>query len=214
MKMGVRNGKSEYNLNELAEHIKETWKKEWESYVLRTRGKSETFRSAVKWDGGTDSMGRKHKSIWLRAAEIVKGHGLHPERYIRAIFHNQHGSPPLPNILTSESAYHRYENYQTDYAEEIEKALMLQQRECAHQLRKLVLLYSTTYKEALEQILMDKTTAMAGLFRYCVARELGNQFIADYWKDTAMEEYKKSPEVFDLVWKQRIPEDFKNEINN
>jgi hypothetical protein len=221
--MAAKEEKSEFNIRELAAQIKERWAVEWEDYMLRSRGKKKSFPDTARWDGGTDAMGRTFKSVWYKAAEFVKQHGLHFERYIAAQFEGWAGPPPDPTRLYSNTGLDKYKAHCHNLPTQIKKALELQHNQAQLDFFKKST-DNTDWKEIALQIIYDTATSLSALYRYCLAYEILGQIKQDSdghnkfvkamtdWYTPASKQYLKAPDLYDEIWEDRIPAKFKQSL--
>src|SRR5262245_27211160 len=89
---------------DVATAIRDVWSEEWADYAHKLTGIRKQFHHSSKWDGGTDSMGRRHKSMWMKVAEKLFDSQIDPIKFVRAQFRFHEGAMPYPTILLTSDA--------------------------------------------------------------------------------------------------------------
>lgn len=215
---------SNCNLAEIEEIIRTVWAKEWKSYMHRVRGVEREFPSTAKWDGGTDAMGRKHKSIWTKAAELCLRHSLDPRRYVTIMFTGREGGdPPFPNVLISSEGLKKFEAFKTGFPEDINRAFEIQQNAARQTIQNYCFSFSWSYEEAVVFTLFDCNVSLSALFRYCLAdqelKATDNEWfkaklmsVKQRWAREAETAYLKWPDVYNEVWGEHIPKELRAKV--
>lgn len=210
---------NETRCEQLAEHIKTIWAREYESFVHGHRAKAGSrFVSGPRWDGGEDAMGRKFKSVWVAAAKKLIEASKHTdvEHFVIAQFRMwKADTPPKPNILTGEQAFKTYEKFKAQCIPKLHAAFEAQKTQWEQAVFKRMFLYNEPWHQAAAFVLMDRTVGLSALYRYCMAYsktkgEHSDRFkkIAQYWERDAEEQYKLDSNQYDAVWHDFIPQTF------
>lgn len=166
-----------------------------------------------RWDGGEDTWGVRHKSIWPKLTKRIIELGVEPLTYIRAQFHSApRGNPPEPGYLLSRAAWARYQRF----FKASSTAAVERYNHFSAQLAGYALTLSTVqgmdHRRAIRNGLLNVVDIQApALFRYCFATQEGYADVAAMYHDRALHQYVFQRELYDRAWGERIPEPFRLE---
>lgn len=160
-----------------------------------------------RYDGGMDSAGRMHRSIWERIARFIIEKRVSPIRYIEAQFRSVVGTPPEPGSLCSEFAYRRYEGHNQAEVSVLSRLFKFQKEKLALESVKFCALRTMgwTDRDVCSAVLQNTQVEMSALFRYCEAVRVGLDDVAEEFQTAASIQYLASPEAYDEVWGDYIP---------
>lgn len=200
----------------LVADIKRTYLEERRQFYIRTRGEdqgSTPNRTAIEqWDGGRDARGVNHSSAWEGIARFAVQYNVDPIELVRAVFETCESSqPPLPSMIKSTKAL-----ADLRYVQEFNIEEMKNRYSCyASEAEMKFLLWRKTRKVDEEQLWKEVVSSpelsFSALFRFVLATNLKLAQVADYWRQQAMQEYIRAPNLYDEVLGSTIPVDFREE---
>lgn len=205
-------------LEALAQHVRDLWVIEHHNFERRTKGKVSDWgnKYMAMWDGGETYDGKIHKSVWPKIAKFVIENDLQPDVLIHAVFWRKVDKPPTPNMAHGPSALEKYANYAAPATRMEIKTDLIHAFESQKQRALADVFSKTTYYKLNEQTAWRATIAgssipLTPLFRYCVARNQNWDDVATDFKPQACKQYKRYAELYNEVWGEWIPDDFKVE---
>jgi len=213
--MGESHAEREIRYEQLAYKLREIWASEFEQFTYRKRGQATKYKHSKIWDGGTDAMGRKHRSVWDKVAVLLSNSEIRidPEKFVKAQFEYRDTlDPPRPNILLSKVAFNKYREFCSKRAPDIKASLETQKQQFRLLLYKRQFLYNEDIATAADFILVDKTAALSALFRYCIARQINREAMTELWHDAALEQYLPDRSEYDISWGNLIPDEIRTTL--
>lgn len=200
----------------LAHEVRKTYFFERRLYEARQTGEEfgsfDSERRYPHWDGGTDARGVQHKPVWPRIVNFAQGRGIDPVELVRAVFTVQeHGKPPLPNQLAGPYALECYATFRDASVKNLNLDFEIHRRSAKFEAWKLSQVLNATPAQIWRLVITSPKLHCGPLFRYCLACSTGQTELAEYCKNTAMQEYMKGPDEFDRVISKYLPEDFRKE---
>jgi hypothetical protein len=203
-------------LEAFAQRIRDLWVAEYRDFELRTKGKATGWgsRRMSKWDGGETEDGRIHKPVWPKIAVFCLEHGLEPDVLIHALFYRKVDYPPMPNQAHGGHALEKYNEYtapgtRMEIKTELLHAFESQKQRVLADVFSKVQYYKLDEKAAWRITVASKDTPLTPLFRYCVARNQGWEEVATQYEPSATRQYRRFADVYDEVWGDWVPTDFK-----
>ena len=203
-------------VDQLASDIRQLWVNAHRDWELRTTGTPSDWghRFMTKWDGGVSEDGRVHGSVWVKIALFVMANELDLEVLITAVFYKQLYKPPYPNMAHGAAALERYRVYtspgtQLELRNELIYALESQKQRATSDVLTKTKYYNLDDNIAWRITIGSKSIPLTPLFRYCVAVNQQWSDIAEQYYPTARKQYKQRPKLYDDVWGEWIPPDFK-----
>lgn len=206
----------------LGSRIRMLWCIERRYFDLRHEGVPENWGAhhMPSWDGGLGANGKHHENIWPRIASFCLENKLQPTTLVKAMFHNaQKRRPPTPNAACGPKALQRYKEYDAPAVgislEADHKHRLEAQKQCvAASVFRLQKYSEKDEKSAWRQAITNPTDPLTPLFRYCVARNQGWEDIAEMYQGQAEYQYDFSPEVYNAVWGDWLPDDLRKRKGN
>lgn len=199
-----------------AAHIRNLWVNAHRDMELRTKGKSTGWgqRTMPQWDGGIGSDGKHHKNVWLKIAEFVAQNDLDAAILVTSIFYKQIDFIPTPNFAVGAKALERYNDYmspgtQLEIRADLTHAFESQKQRATSDVFTKVKYYKLDEKDAWRITIGSRTVPLTPLFRYCVAVNQNWTEIAEQFYPTARKQYRQLANLYDEVWGEWIPSEFK-----
>lgn len=212
-------------VDSLAKQIRMIYCNEVRAHSERRTGRPSNFgyESIPRLDGGTDGRGCRHKGVWHKLANFSLRNQLNVRDWIRAVFENALGNAhPSCNQLTTPAAIELARGYRKQTLEETRESFLRQQDKINAEIRRLQLrasqpslalsrpgLVITDPDKILQLGILVDDASVTPLFRYCVARQKGQQALAANLYQEAMAQYLARRDIYEEVFGGSIPEDFK-----
>lgn len=177
----------------------------WRRHELRLKGdphwKSFGCVPVPSWDGGVDAYGREHTSVWPKLAAFLLERQIDPDSFIRSQLHLKH--LPTPNMLISQQALARYEQFKAENAENLRARLLSETSAFKIKLVTSRPLWPDKSDRGLwECVLLSPFGELSPLFRVCVAcMESIPSVVTQFWC-AAVEQYLVDREGYDKHWKE------------
>ena len=203
---------------ELSESVKAIFVECYRQRESALRGQC-SWEPGIWWNGGRTRRGVVRPNIWRLGAKFIIKHELPVFQFIYyVVFDYNTRALPKPTLLISKTVAARYRHISHDG----EQVLVQVQAEFGMQQEALefaVSWYDDAEECGLEigidaaeikrRVLMDTSTSLSALFRYCLAvnEEFGD--IAKQYYDAALIQYVPLSRVYDCVWKDWIPDVFR-----
>jgi hypothetical protein len=208
-------------LEELGQRIRQCWVEEQRNFSLRTSGAAGDWgeKHMTKWDGGTDSLGKEHASVWLKIARFCMDNNLEPFQLIRAMFYDALPAlPPRPNQAHGNYALEKYRHFTSPGTYLEIKNLYTSKFETQKQYVTSNVFSRIKYSgrdeiTAWKLAITEKGAPLSPLFRYCVAINQGWTDIASMYAEKARVQYLYSPKLYDAVWQEWIPNTLKEKVD-
>lgn len=206
---------SELKDSPLSERVRTAWIEEVRRYHLRTTGRVSSYVPGPRLDGGRDAHGRRFTAVWPKLAEFIIKHGVDPVGFVKAQF--KADRPPLnPSMLLNTAAIERYRKFSDN--KEFEREVMLskevQTRAAAASLEYYRKLYKYDTELSYKAMLLDDSLGLSSLYRYCVAKLIGEEDVAALFLNFAAMQYSEGPAVFDTVYKDWITDELRIAAND
>jgi len=197
-------------IEEFAARVREAYVSRRRALVSTLEGVPSTYgmQRMPKWDGGEDSSGRRHTSIWVRIAlMLLEANCFDAEGYVNFVMEG--GVLVEPNWLLSRQ---RLRNYMINLV----GTKSQRQREYAAELEQFVAAVNTTRcwfpdktdQELWEHVLLSQPRwHLSALFCYATALSFGARYIADIYEDLALKQFMQDPNGYVTGWGEQLPEE-------
>ncbi len=165
-----------------------------------------------KYDGGTDSSGREHQSLWRRAAVFVIQHRLNPGRFVRAQFAIRLSKPIEPTQLLNVRAVELYEAQEQIDSSEIARLFHMQKEQALVEMDKLKPCRASrgwTDVDIRRSVIGNGMIPLSALFRYCIARKEGDDDLADAFYAEALIQFLSQPDDYERIWIGWLPNEIR-----
>lgn len=199
-----------------AKRIRELWVIEHRHFEQRTIGKVTDWGSQhmTKWDGGETHDGKCHSPVWPKILQFTKEHNLQPETLVRAMFYRK-ALTPTPSQACGQYALDQYQIYTSPGTKLEMKNELIHGFESQKQRALSEVFTKTTYykldeKTAWQVVVGSNVIPLTPLFKYCVARNQGWNDIADEYCERASAQYQRQADLYNEVWADWIPADFRD----
>jgi hypothetical protein len=165
--------------------------------------------AAARWDGGTDSGGRRHQPIWPKIALHLFAAGVDPETAVRAIFVLRAGTTsPFPNALLRPdivelSAERAEKDYRHALAHVEAERVAIKSR-----LARLARATSLPDRMIYRKIILAGDMALSPLMRLCLARQTSQHDLEEDLEEEAFLQYCACPAAYDEALGAYVPGDF------
>lgn len=207
----------ESELKALAQRIRDLWVVEYRDYELRTKGKATGWgsRHMNQWDGGQNTTsGKSYKPVWPKIAEFCLAYDLEPETLLHALFYRRVDYPPMPNQAHGADALDKYRNYTApgtnlEIKTELIHAFESQKQRALSDVFTKKTYYKLDESTAWRVTIASDDKSLTPLFRFCVAKNQGWEDVAEQYVAQATKQYKRFADLYDEVWGDWIPMDFK-----
>lgn len=179
-------------------------------------GQAGNYRPGPRWDGGVDELGRTHESVWEKLAKVLIAREVDPVDFIRSQFFTTSSfQAPLPNQLISDKAFVRYATVGAEIEDEIKDAFRFQRSLFRSELVvRRYLSDESDETELLIDVLMDVDLALTALFRYVAARRLKLPRIAKHFREAAISQFCRRPDVYVRCWGKWIPRSLRDRVGD
>lgn len=204
--------------DELCKQVREAYILERRFYEERVSRKSSNFGSfkVPHLDGGTDSFGRRHKSVWPKITKFMLDNGLSPRDYFRSVFDLWCGSSaPNINAFMSDKALAIGKKYQRIAREQLLHSFYAQKRRAKQEIlvtRNYQPIWSDT--DVYRYVITNSTLNLSALFRYCLAINTKQDDLAEIYLIPAIIQYISHPEEYNEIIKNIIPVNFKSIVDS
>lgn len=206
--MGSRPVRSNPAVKLTADLIRSVYIQERRRREQSVTGLESRYNSHVMWDGGTH-RGKEYQSVWEKAAKFVLANKYDPVLLVEAQFRGSAKNCPEPSQICSPLAIDRMLVYSEAHRNEMPSYLAHQKNVCHTALRSFFGSTDLSQEKIVAAVLVDRTLDMSALFRYCFAVHANVPHIADRFRDQAVMQYVRYPDDYDAIWKEMIPEGFR-----
>ena len=195
-------------LRELSELIRERW-------ILEMRSRQTKLGLPARYRPGA-----KVERNWEKVAAFFLDNGIPIVPFIRYVVHQM--PVPQANHLKSQKVFQQFR--ESEFANEakirqIMKTELESQRSIVFSELSMIqgavadgiLEEEVTPRAAIMQVLGNEVLSLSPLFRYCWACEQNFMRVAENYKAEAMMQYTTYPKLYDEIWGEWIPEDFREE---
>ena len=209
-------------MKELASQVRTAYIEErrlWEAHKHPETGEdSRPYVPGPYWDGGKNRLtGKARPPYWPRVVKFLVENGIQDFRgYIAAQFaaRNVMGPVATPKNLVGEKALRIWSKWKKGKKE---RAASISSRfNCQKQILRCALvaqhedLPDLSPEQIRQDVLLDTDLELSPLFRYCLAVSEGEARIAKLYETAAMAEFLSNDEAYCRVWREWIPEHFKD----
>lgn len=208
---------NEKKLEQSAQTIRDLWCEAVRMFELRTTGVSSGWGNTrmKTWDGGMDSIGKFHKSAWLKIAAFCEDNKLIPALLIKALFKDCKYKPE-PNQAYGTHALSVYTTYmakstQMAMQNDFMVAFESQKASVAANMVRYKTYSGNDDRIALLRAVLDKSASISQLFKYCILKNQ-NEPIAEDFFDVAKLLYEQDPDMYDATWGDWIPKELKEDV--
>ena len=203
-------------LARLANDIRTAYVCERRFFVLRTKGVRDDFgeRPVARWDGGTDSYGRKHQAVWPKLALFFLNKNVDFVCAVKAMFETTKGGPPpTPDKLTQEWVLAAAARWKEKKAKELELSWAFDKETTAGWINRLARENpDTDIKLIWRKAIILPETGVSAIGRYCLAKAVGDDKVASFYFDEAFSYYCRLADVYDKVFGDAIPAEMKQRL--
>lgn len=169
-----------------------------------------------RYDGGTDSSGRRYKAVWPDMAAFVTTHNLDPFVLVRRGFatYRVKWQPPTPQQLMSSAVLIEYRRYKAGIVDDLRS---LWDRSCLDFEASRRILLATCPTMSLEGAVINAMVANpdihgdAAVFRFCLADILQCSAAVELYHDKALYAYAWQKHDYDVAWGMHIPASLRDE---
>lgn len=172
-------------------------------------------REIPRWDGGEDRFGTQHQPVWPRIARFMLQHRVHPLYFIRAQFWSTKPGRrmPMPNQFYNDQALENYHRFLATRTPEALRAIAESEKRAVYGVATpFVETLGWDWKKAIRYALGDLAAiGVSALTRFCVAAQTELPDVAERCRDRALLQYLWESDVYNAVWGDQIPEDFRQE---
>lgn len=166
----------------------------------------------VQLDGGRDPRGAVHQPVWPKIVKFAWQHGVDPTFLIRSVFANRNDRQlPPANMFISRAALEACQRYQGEHAVDVEYEFKTFRRAAGQRQWELEQTIVAPPNVIWRLVIVDPMLGYGPLYRYCLALEFQELDLVNGYRHNALLEYVKSPDEFDKVMGQFLPDDFKAE---
>jgi hypothetical protein len=197
-----------------AAQVRLAWCKEYQDFELRTIGASTGWgqRPMARWDGGVDSRGAHHSSVWDKIVKFCDDNGLETDTLVRAMFFRAKVAPK-PNMAHGQYAMSKYQEFTgadtgLSVRDDITYEFESQKSHLAAGIARLAKYNDKPEDFAIVHLACLPDSPYTQLFRYCVLRNRGSK-IADKYLAAARRIYSKHPKAYDDIWGNWLPPEVK-----
>ncbi len=188
----------------------------WEHYRIASKaitGRDERFgdRYMPQWDGDSTGLtSRSTVSVWHAVAASCLDRQIDPEALVAALFTPLRRPLPLPNAMRGEKFLEKVEAVAAERIVELKAVLASQKETYRVEIRYLMRAYGIDEARAGREALTETGVALSSLFRYCVARRVGDDVLADHFMEGALRLYLFNRSAYDASWGDFIPAELKD----
>jgi hypothetical protein len=192
---------------ELVERLKEAYARERVSWHRSLGGPAE-FKDTIAWE-----------KSWHRMADFMLKHRIdnyYRFMHVQFMSHGNLGKAPTPRECYGKKALERWKaainpalvkreiRLAFEHQIDVMKHAVIDQRMSIHKREN---------REISKLVLLDVENGLTALFRYCAAMKTQPQHteIAELYYDSALFQYLLSPDEYEELWKDFLPEHFKRE---
>jgi hypothetical protein len=161
-----------------------------------------------KWDGGTDSAGRRHKPVWPKIAVFLKERECYCwDTYMTSQFVD--GQLRTPTQTYNEAAWKRYQDYIRASDAAVAQKLLGDTRRFKLAIIDMKKRHDSEEKQTLWYMaLTSPLVELSPLFAYCLAVSLNWTSIAQSNLSGALSQYLRHPQLYRRHWVSVIPQSF------
>lgn len=206
------------NIEELSAYIRMVWVEERRYFDLRNTGASSNWgaQAISYWDGGMDANGKRHTPVWPKIAEFCRKHNLRPDVLVRAIFHSATTNAPNPNVAYNQKALNSYKIFTSPSTElelrsKIINSFESQKSRAISEVTRRKQYQGKDDITAWRMTIASRMIPLSDLFRYCVCKNQGWDDLSENYFDSAVTQYLHDPDIYDLVWKDWITPELKEQ---
>lgn len=206
----------ELQILKLSADIKRAYLQERRQFYLRTRGSETGYMprsdAIESWDGGRDARGVNHKSIWEAIAKFALQHQVDPVELVRATFEMcNHNEAPLPNMVKSQKALEALKYVQENNVDEVKRRFSCYAVEAKRTFFLWRMGRDIGDKEVWKEVVTSPQVSFSALFRFLLANDVKLEQAAEYWKNQALQEYIRAPNLYNEALGDNIPASFREE---
>lgn len=208
-------------VDDLSEAIKAIYTECFRRREFALRGSSD-WTPGPWWNGGV-VRGTRRPNMWKRVAKFMLDNELPLLPFIRfAVFDFNKRALPKPTLLASKVVAEKY-RIVTKASESNMRQVQVEFDMQQQALRLALSWYDEAEgcgfefeddAEIKRRVLLDASTSMSALFRYCLAVAERLDGIVEHFYSAALIQYATTPKVYDIVWKEWIPAAFKEDARN
>ena len=199
--------------DKLSQWLRSIWIREVRRHIYTTTGKPSNYEPGPRIDGGTDIHGHSFKSAWTKLAEFIMDHKLNPAVFIRAQFKDNRYPPSSPLALLSKTAIAKYKTYIDEDVSRKSMRLIWQAQ--IRTAQNALEHYRAIYKnvdDSNKAVILDDNLSLSALFRYCLAKQMKLDELANWFIDAAVDQYIDDPEAYQDVCQGLIDSDFEEYV--
>lgn len=145
-----------------------------------------------QWDGGVDSLGRRHQPVWPKLVSFFATHKLDPIPYIQTAFALRRGkTPPAPNALSGAATLSQYLHISKDAFGQLQAQWQRHVESILTEVHELRLFYATESEERINTTALCDTHRVEAspLVRYCMALERNLPLVVAKFQTAAATQY-------------------------
>lgn len=204
-----------YGFSPLELAVRAAYVRERTRHETARHGTVGTYKVPLEADGrtakyrGEKLIERAVKSTWQKIVELCEAERIDPQTYIATIFANLEPDAicPNPNYFHGQKALDRWYELCRGQEKIVELSLNLETSVAAEKMSYYMSL-DFPKRRAYRTTLVDDTLNLSPLFRYCVARSLNYDDIAEHFYPTAVSQYIQFSAYYDKYWREFLPKGF------
>lgn len=169
-------------------------------------------RPSPRWDGGVDEAGRRHGSVWPRVARAARQCGAPLREFLAAQFRDG-SEAPWPNQCHGAEAARRYGARRDGVAARAAARLVAEHRQFLCECAREKLLFGGSEGAAAARAIWNPRAALSPLYRYCVARRVGDEALAERFREeAALQCLVGGADGYRKGWAEMLPRGFLEQV--
>jgi hypothetical protein len=162
------------------------------------------------WDGGTNRDGKRFKSVWVKIVQFAQKNNIDPEVLVESVFGcHEHGTPPTPQQISGPYGLECVSRYKAVSEERLKLQYRVEKQLAEQTFFEVGLRHPEMGGlKKWRRVITSSLVELSGLFRYCMACNLGQADLAEALYARAMQEYSRSPAAWKKIMGDDLPQEF------